>query len=96
VQRLINQGAFTSTFLQGYGNWYFNPGYNDPDGSILFQTHGAFNGGSYTNPTADALIAKLASGGIPALYDYENYLARQLPVLWMPQFDLQISAATPS
>jgi ABC-type transport system substrate-binding protein len=26
-----------------YGQgWYFNPGYNDPDGSILFQTHGAF------------------------------------------------------
>jgi peptide/nickel transport system substrate-binding protein len=81
--------------LNYYGQgWYFNPGYNDPDGSILFQSHGAFNGGSYTNPTADALIGKLSSGGIPALYSYENYLARQLPVLWMPQFDTQISAVT--
>jgi len=78
-----------------YGQgWYFNPGYNDPDGAILFQTRGAFNGGSYTSPAADALITNLSSGGIPALYAYENYLARQLPVLWMPQFDLQISAVT--
>jgi peptide/nickel transport system substrate-binding protein len=78
-----------------YGQrWYFNPGYNDPDGSILFQTHGAFNGGSYSDPVADALITKLSSGGIPALYAYENYLAKQLPVLWMPQFDTQISAVT--
>jgi len=55
---------------------------------------GAFNGGSYSNPTADVLIGNLSSGGIPALYAYENYLARQLPVLWMPQFDTQISAVT--
>jgi hypothetical protein len=36
---------------------YFNPGYNDPDGSILFQSSGAFNGGSCTNPIADALVS---------------------------------------
>jgi peptide/nickel transport system substrate-binding protein len=41
---------------------------------------------------ADSLMSKLASGGYPALYTYENYLAWQLPVLWMPQFDQQISA----
>ncbi len=32
-------------------------------------------------------MTKLPSGGYPALYSYENYLAQQLPVLWMPQFD---------
>jgi len=37
---------------------------------------------------------KLESGGYPALYSYENYIAQQLPVLWMPQFDAQISAVS--
>jgi peptide/nickel transport system substrate-binding protein len=79
--------------LNYYGQgWYFDPGYNDPDGSALFQTGGVDNGGSYSDPTADSLMAGLASGGYPALYSYENYIARQLPMLWMPQFDQQISA----
>jgi len=38
------------------------------------------------------LITKLGSGGYPALYAYEDYLSKQLPVLWMPQLDAQISA----
>jgi peptide/nickel transport system substrate-binding protein len=78
-----------------YGQgWFFNPGYNDPDGSALFETGGGVNGGSYSNPTANSLMSGLASGGFSALYNYENYLAKQLPVLWMPQFDQQISAVS--
>ena len=81
--------------LNYYGQgWYFDPGYNDPDGSVLFASGGVDNGGSYSNPTADSLMAKLASGGYPALYSYENYIAGQLPMLWMPQFDAQISAVS--
>ena len=80
--------------LNYYGQgWYFDPGYNDPDGSALFQTGGADNGGLYSSPTADSLMSGLASGGFRALYGYENYIAGQLPMLWMPQFDEQISAA---
>jgi peptide/nickel transport system substrate-binding protein len=76
-----------------YGQgWFFNPGYNDPDGSALFETDGGVNGGSYSNPKADSLMSGLASGGFSTLYSYQNYLAQQLPVLWMPQFDQQISA----
>jgi len=78
-----------------YGQgWYFNPGYNDPDGSVLFATGGVDNGGSYTNRTADSLMTKLRSGGYSALYSYENYVAKQLPMLWMPQLDSQISAVS--
>jgi peptide/nickel transport system substrate-binding protein len=81
--------------LNYYGQgWYFDPGYNDPDGSAIFESAGADNGGSYASPQADALMAKLPSGGYPALYAYEDYLAQQLPVLWMPQFDSQISAVS--
>jgi peptide/nickel transport system substrate-binding protein len=76
-----------------YGQgWYFDPGYNDPDGSAIFHSAAPSNGGSYASATADSLMAKLPSGGYPALYNYENYLAKQLPVLWMPQLDGQISA----
>jgi peptide/nickel transport system substrate-binding protein len=81
--------------LNYYGQgWFFDPGYNDPDGSVLFATNAVDNGGSYTSSTADSDMAKLASGGYPALYKYEDYLAQQLPVLWMPQFDAQISAVS--
>jgi peptide/nickel transport system substrate-binding protein len=81
--------------LNYYGQgWYFDPGYNDPDGSVLFATGGADNGGSYSSPTADALINKLESGGYPALYNYEDYIAKQLPMLWLPQLDSQISAVS--
>jgi peptide/nickel transport system substrate-binding protein len=81
--------------LNYYGQgWYFNPGYNDPDGSAIFQSAGDDNEGGYASPTADSLMAKLPSGGYPALYSYEDYLAKQLPVLWMPQFDSQISAVS--
>jgi peptide/nickel transport system substrate-binding protein len=79
--------------LNYYGQgWYFDPGYDDPDGSVLFESGGVDNGGLYDSPTANALINKLPSGGYPALYTYENYLAKQLPMLWMPQLDEQISA----
>jgi peptide/nickel transport system substrate-binding protein len=81
--------------LNYYGQgWYFDPGYNDPDGSAIFYSSAPSNGGSYSSPTADSLMGKLSSGGLPALYAYQNYLAKQLPVLWMPQLDNQISAVS--
>lgn len=79
--------------LNYYGQgWYFDPGYNDPDGSVLFQSGGVDNGGLYASQTANALIHNLPSGGYSALYAYQDYLSKQLPVLWMPQLDSQISA----
>ena len=60
--------------------------------SILFGSDGPSNLGSYSNLKADALIGQLGSGGIASFHAYENYLAGQLPGLWMPQADTQISA----
>lgn len=78
-----------------YGQgWYFDPGYNVPDGGAIFDSTSASNGGLYSSPEADRLISKLHSGGLPALYSYENYLAKNLPVLWMPQLDTQVSAVS--
>jgi peptide/nickel transport system substrate-binding protein len=72
--------------------WFFSPGNNDPDGTELFATGAYDNSGSYSNPTVDSLTTKLASGGVAAVDNYENYISKQLPYLWMPQFDNQISA----
>jgi peptide/nickel transport system substrate-binding protein len=72
--------------------WLFDPGYNEPDGAILFSSNGPSNLGGYSNSQADSDISQLGSGGIPAFYKYENYLSGQLPGLWMPQTDTQISA----
>jgi peptide/nickel transport system substrate-binding protein len=72
--------------------WTFDPGYNEPDGAILFGSNGPSNLGGYNSPQADTYIDALGSGGLSALYTYQNHLARQLPGLWMPQADTQISA----
>jgi peptide/nickel transport system substrate-binding protein len=81
--------------LNYYGQgWYFDPGYNDPDGSVLFEGGGVDNGGSYNSSIANTLIDNLESGGNHALYQYEDYIAKQLPMLWLPQFDVQISAVS--
>jgi peptide/nickel transport system substrate-binding protein len=75
-------------------SWFFDPGYNEPDGGILFGTNAPSNIGMYSDPQADSLISQLASGGTPAFYAYENYLAKQLPGLWMPEMDTEISAVS--
>jgi peptide/nickel transport system substrate-binding protein len=72
--------------------WLFDPGYNEPDGAILFSSNGPSNLGGYSSSQADADIGQLGSGGFAAFYNYENYLSGQLPGLWMPQTDTQISA----
>jgi len=76
-----------------YGQgWYYTPSYAIPTGGALFGSTGASNGGGYDSPTADQLIGSVRSDGTPALHRYEDYLAKDLPVLWMPQLDYQISA----
>jgi hypothetical protein len=74
----------------------FDPGYNEPDGAILFSSNGPSNLGGYSNPQADTLISNLGSGGLQALYSYEDYLAGQLSGLWIPQAGTQISAVSTS
>jgi peptide/nickel transport system substrate-binding protein len=72
--------------------WLFDPGYDEPDGAVLFSPTGAGNLGGYSSPEADNLISQLGSSGISAFYKYENYVSKDLPGVWMPQTDTQISA----
>ncbi len=54
-----------------------------PTEPVLFSTGAAANSGSYSTPTADSLInaTQLTS---TALTGYENYLTKELPVIWEP------------
>jgi peptide/nickel transport system substrate-binding protein len=83
-----------SCYQMGYvgESWFFSG--NEPDGGLLFGSNAPGNFESYSDPKADDLIDDLGSGGVPALYSYENYLSAQLPGLWMPEMDSQITAVT--
>jgi peptide/nickel transport system substrate-binding protein len=72
--------------------WLFDPGYDEPDGAILFSSNGPSNLGGYSSTQADQDITQLSSGSLSAFYKYEDYLAKQVPGVWMPQPDTQISA----
>jgi peptide/nickel transport system substrate-binding protein len=69
------------------GGWVYAPDYY-PSGEVLWQTGAGSNGGSYSDPKADALI-KATNFGKATLAAYENYLATQLPVVWEPAADYQ-------
>jgi peptide/nickel transport system substrate-binding protein len=64
-----------------------------PSGEAIFATGAGVNAGSYSDKTNDANIAAVETSTSPtAFYNYENYLARQLPDLWLPNTYNQVSA----
>ena len=71
------------------GSWYFSA---FPTGDSLFQTKGGSNFGNYSNPAVDQLIAASTTSNSPqAVQDYSAALAKDLPVIWLPEPDYQIS-----
>ncbi|HUY97824.1 MAG TPA: ABC transporter substrate-binding protein [Verrucomicrobiae bacterium] len=71
------------------GGWEY---YAYPSGEQLFKTGGSGNSGGYSNPTADRLIQQtLTTPGLTPLYRYQNYLARDLPVLYLPTPPYQLT-----
>lgn len=78
-----------------YEGWTYSPDYL-PTGGELFATGSSSNAGDYSNPTNDANIAAThkapnAKSEYAALFKYEDYLARQLPVAWMPNGPQQLT-----
>ena len=67
--------------------WVFSPDYY-PSGEDLFLTNSVANYGSYSNPTNDAMIkATLApTATTQTMYNWEEYIAKQVPVIWMPDY----------
>ena len=63
--------------------WFYAPDYY-PSGEQIFQTGAASNSGVYSDTTNDANI-RATELGDAGLSTYENYLAKQLPVVWEPE-----------
>lgn len=80
------------SFFGSQGSWYY-PAF--ASGERLFATDAPVNLGSYSNPEADRLIdaTQFAAGdGASELTAYNDFLAKDLPVLWMPNPVYQTSA----
>jgi peptide/nickel transport system substrate-binding protein len=74
-----------------WAGWTWDPDYLPTAGEI-FHTGAGGNAGSYSNSEADQLItAEHTQTGNQAIEAAENFLAKDLPVLYLPQFSLQIS-----
>jgi peptide/nickel transport system substrate-binding protein len=77
------------SFFGTAGSWYF-PAF--PTGDSLFQTKGGSNFGNYSNPQVDQLItASTTSTSNTAVQEYSAAVAKDLPVIWLPEPDYQIS-----
>ncbi|WP_223198728.1 peptide ABC transporter substrate-binding protein [Solihabitans fulvus] len=81
--------SWDMSFFGAQGSWYY-PAF--ASGERLFATGAPVNLGSYSNPEADRLIeATQFSGDDSSLKAYNDFLAKDLPVLWMPNPVYQIS-----
>lgn len=82
--------SWDMSYFGSQGSWYY-PAF--ASGERLFATGAPVNLGSYSNPEADKLIeATKFSNDDSALKAYNDLLAKDLPVLWMPNPVYQISA----
>ncbi len=77
------------------GGWVYSPDYFPTGGEIL-GTGASSNAGDYSDPTNDAAIkathtAANDTAELKALFTYEDYLAKQLPVVYMPTTPYQLT-----
>jgi peptide/nickel transport system substrate-binding protein len=78
------------SFFGTQGSWYY-PAY--PSGEQIFATSAGVNLGSYSDSGADNLITQsTSSGSASAMQTYSADLANNLPVIWVPNPDYQVSA----
>src|SRR5215467_3363595 len=73
------------------GGWSFAPDYS-PTGETLFQCGAIANSGGYSSPTNDNYIKQTLTTDNPqAMYTWQNYLSAQLPMMWQPNADYQLT-----
>ncbi len=72
------------------GGWEYLPDIG-PTGEPIFATGPGANAGGYSDPTADRyIVATNHSSSLSSLYNYENYLADQLPVILNAGYHLAV------
>jgi peptide/nickel transport system substrate-binding protein len=76
--------------LENWGvGWFYAPGYY-PTGEDIFASGASSNAGGFADPTNDANI-KATLQTQADLGQYQDYLARQLPVVWQPNGVTQLT-----
>lgn len=70
--------------MQYWAGWSYEPDFY-PTGDEIFYTGAESNPGDYSDATNDANIrATETTTSINAMYTYQDYVAKQLPVIWEP------------
>ncbi len=73
------------------GGWSFAPDF-EPTGEELFECGAIANSGGFCDKANDAMIGQtLISDNMQYMYNWQDYLATQLPVLWQPNADYQLT-----
>jgi peptide/nickel transport system substrate-binding protein len=111
IQLNLSEGPFDSVIAQAVpctpsqasckwqmvnwgGGWSYSMDHY-PIGALIFGTGAGDNVGNYSDPRADHLMAEAESRG-GSLDPIENYLAKQLPAVFMPKADYQLSEISSS
>jgi peptide/nickel transport system substrate-binding protein len=69
------------------GGWV----YCYPTGENLFKTGASTNFSGYSDPRADELIdGTVTSDDLGALYEYQDYISEQVPVVFLPNFPYRL------
>jgi peptide/nickel transport system substrate-binding protein len=69
------------------GGWI----YNYPTGENLVQSGAGCNFSNYRDPRADELVARtVTTDDTAALYEYQEYVSEQTPVVFMPNFPMRL------
>jgi peptide/nickel transport system substrate-binding protein len=77
--------------MAAWGGGTFSPDYL-PTGEIAYLTGAITNSGGFNDPENNALIEKtLTSGNLSYMYQWEDYLAQQLPQEWLPDPAAQLT-----
>lgn len=63
-----------------------------PEQGQIFLSGAGGNAGGYNDPTNDQLILGSWTSGLDALHKSNDYIAQNLPVIWMPLAPFQMSA----
>jgi len=71
------------------GGWEYSPD-QYPTGDILLATGAGSNSGNYSDPMADTLIKQTYTTNTN-LNQYENYIAQQVPWIWQPNADYELT-----
>jgi peptide/nickel transport system substrate-binding protein len=86
-----DQAACKWEFGNWGGGWVYADDYY-PTGEGIFATGAGSNSGSYSNPDIDKLIqATNTQSGTAVMQSYENALAKDLPVVWQPNYTYSLT-----